>query len=427
MGVLTQELTRLRTSRLGKNATWMMAGQGVSVVMQAAYFAILARLLGAVEYGVFVGAFAFTNLAAQYSTLGSGTMFLRYVSGNRPAFAAYWGNIVLLTLVLGGAMVAVLTLAGRFVLNPASASLVVFAAIANCICQQLTTETGRVFQTFERMGITAMLNMLTNVVRTLAAGAMLLVLHKATAFEWAVASTAVSILAAVAAVICVTATFGRPQFRPIMFPKHGWEGFGHAIAGSTCSFYNDLDKTMLSHYDMNHDNGIYTVAYRVIDIASLPIFSIRDAAMPRLFERGRTAGVTASAELAGRLRKRTVPIGLAVSLGTFLVAPVIPLIVGKGFAESVSALRWLALIPLFRSLHQMSGSAMTSAGYQRYRTASQLGAALFNFVLNLFLIPAYGWHGAAWASLATDGGLCVVNSLLLQVCIRHHEKMKLQN
>jgi len=47
--------------------------------------------------------------------------------------------------------------------------------------------------------------------------------------------------------------------------------------------------------------------------------------------------------------------------------------------------------------------------------------------LNLFLIPAYGWHGAAWASLATDGGLCVVNSLLLQVCIRHHEKMKLQN
>jgi O-antigen/teichoic acid export membrane protein len=396
----------------------MTMGQGISVIMQAAYFAILARLLGVIDYGIFVGAFAFTNLVAQYSTLGSGTIFLRYVSGNRQAFAVYWGNVVLLTLVLGGLMVAVLTVTGHFILNPASASLVIFAAIANCICSQLSIETGRVFQTFERMKVTAILSMLTNLVRTLAAGAMLVVMHRASALEWALASTAVSILAAVTGVVWVTVTFGRPQFRPIMFPKHGLEGFGHAIAGSTSSIYNDLDKTMLSHYGMNHDNGIYTVAYRVIDISSLPIFSIRDAAMPRLFERGRISGVAASADFAHRLLKRTVPIGIVVSVGTFLAAPLIPLVVGRGFGESVNALRWLALIPLFRSFHQMTGSAMTSSGYQRYRTGSQLGAALLNFVLNLFLIPSYGWHGAAWASLATDGSLCFVNSALLRLCIR---------
>ena len=57
-----------------------MFGQVISVVMQAVYFAILARLLGATDYGIFAGAFAFTNLAAQYSTLGSGAIFIRYVS-----------------------------------------------------------------------------------------------------------------------------------------------------------------------------------------------------------------------------------------------------------------------------------------------------------------------------------------------------------
>ena len=424
MSVLAAEWKKVRTSRLGKNATWMLLGQGVSVVMQGVYFAILARLLGALDYGIFAGAFAFTNLAAQYSTLGSGTIFLRYVSGNRPAFAVYWGNVVFLTLILGGLMTAVLTVLGHYILNPASASLVIFAAIANCICAQFSVEIGRVFQTFERMGITAILNMSTNVARTITAGAMLLTMHRANAFQWAFASMMVSALAAIAGIICVVVIFERPRLWPILFPKHGLEGFGHSIAGSTSSLYNDLDKTMLSHYGMNHANGIYTVAYRIIDISTLPIFAIRDAAMPRLFERGRTSGIAASAELAQKLLRRTVPLGVLLTAGTFLVAPLITVLVGPGYKESVSALRWLALIPLFRSFHQMTGSAMTGAGYQRYRTASQLGAALFNFGLNLYLIPAYGWQGAAWASLATDGSLCFLNSALLKFCMMQSAKSK---
>jgi O-antigen/teichoic acid export membrane protein len=42
-----------------------------------------------------------------------------------------------------------------------------------------------------------------------------------------------------------------------------------------------------------------------------------------------------------------------------------------------------------------------------------LSVAALNFVLNLWLIPAYGWIGAAWSSLASDGLLAVLNSLLL--------------
>ncbi len=417
MGVLTQEYSRIRTSRLGKNASWMMLGQGVSVIMQAAYFGILARLLGAADYGVFVGAFAFTSIAAQYSTLGSGIVMLRYVSGNKQALPVYWGNIVAITTVLGGGIVFALTLLGHSILNPMSASLVVFAAVANCICYQLSTEMGRVFQTLERMRVTAIVNMLTNSVRALTAWAMLAVLHRASAREWAIASTAVSILAAGVSIGCVTVSIGRPKIFPLMFPKHGLEGFGYAFATSTSSVYNDLDKTMLSHYNLNQANGIYTVAYRVIDIASMPIYSIRDAAMPRLFECGRTS-CRAVADLSHRLMFRAVPIGAALSLGTFLVAPILPSIVGPSFAESANALRWLAWIPLFRSVHQMAGSALLGAGLQRYRTAAQLFAAGLNFLLNLYLIPASGWTGAAKASLVTDATLGALNLLLFHVCIR---------
>ena len=174
-------------------------------------------------------------------------------------------------------------------------------------------------------------------------------------------------------------TFGRPKIFPILFPKHGLEGFGHAIAGSTSNFYNDLDKTMLSHYGMNHANGVYTVAYRIIDIATMPIYSIRDAAMPRIFERGRTIGINASAELARKLMRRTIPLGLLLTIGTFLVcAADYARRRSKATEESVSALRWLALLPLFRSFHQMTGSAMTGAGFQRFRTGIPAAAQLFS-------------------------------------------------
>jgi O-antigen/teichoic acid export membrane protein len=186
---------------------------------------------------------------------------------------------------------------------------------------------------------------------------------------------------------------------------------------STSSLYNDLDKTMLSHYGMNHDNGVYSMAYRIVDIATIPIFSIRDAAMPRFFKLGRE-GIASSAELAHRLLRRTLALGGLGTAAMFLAAPLIPIVVGHGFIEGAAALRWLCLIPLFRSVHQMTGCALTGAGMQRYRTATQLLAATLNFFLNLWLIPKWGWHGAAWSSLCTDAALAAMNSGILQYQLR---------
>ncbi len=156
------------------------------------------------------------------------------------------------------------------------------------------------------------------------------------------------------------------------------------------------------------------MAYRIVDVATIPVLAIREAAMPRFFRSG-LKGIQGSAPLAVTLLKRTAPLGLLAGAAAFIAAPLIPHLVGNGFRETVSALRWLCLIPLFRSIHQMTGGAITGSGLQKYRTATQLAAAGMNVGLNLWLIPRHGWLGAAWASLATDGMLAVLNSGLLAV------------
>jgi O-antigen/teichoic acid export membrane protein len=145
------------------------------------------------------------------------------------------------------------------------------------------------------------------------------------------------------------------------------------------------------------------------------IMSVVAAAFPSFFRVG-AKGIAATVPMAWSLLKRTVVMGIAISVGMFVFAPLIPHLVGKSYAESVNALRWLCLIPLFRCFHLSAGDAIAGARHQKFRLASQSIAAIGNLLLNLYLVPRYSWHGAAWASLVTDGGLGVMNWLVL-ICL----------
>ncbi len=56
---------------------------------------------------------------------------------------------------------------------------------------------------------------------------------------------------------------------------------------------------------------------------------------------------------------------------------------------------------------------------------SQLIVAVFNFSLNLFWIPAYGWRGAAGSSLLSDGLLAILSSGLLVFFVPEHRNRSL--
>jgi O-antigen/teichoic acid export membrane protein len=403
---------RIRNSVLAKNAAWLFAGQGLSVVTQTVYFIVLARLLGASQYGLLSGAVALVATVSQYSTLGSGLLFLRYVSQDRKNFSLYWGNILLSVSSMSTLLVVGLWLLGGRLLGPGTLLVLLPIGISDCMFQQFNSCTGQVFQTFEKMKISATLILLSNVLRLIMAAIFLVTLKSALAWQWALASLSVSGIGAIIAFVTVTCHFGRPSFSlPLLFKRAG-EGFVFAISGSTTAVYNDVDKVVLTHDGMIRANGLYSMAYRVINIGTMPIMSIVAAAFPRFFREG-AKGIIGTVPMAKVLLKRTAFLALIISAGMFLAAPIIPHLVGKSYLESVSALRWLCLIPFFRCFHLSAGDAIAGAGHQKYRLLSQSIAALGNLGLNIILIPKFGWLGAAWTSLGTDALLGVMNWVAL--------------
>jgi O-antigen/teichoic acid export membrane protein len=127
-------------------------------------------------------------------------------------------------------------------------------------------------------------------------------------------------------------------------------------------------------------------------------------------------GVSSTFTFARRILRRTVVYGTGTGITLFLAAGLVPFIMGTSYLESVVALRWLCLLPAIKSVHAFLSDTLTGANHQWQRSSAQIGVAIFNVLINLWLIPAYSWRGAAWSSLVTDSLFAI---LLYLIILRH--------
>ena len=408
------------TTRLRHQAAWLLSGNGAAVLFQALYFLLMGRMLGAREYGAFVGVVALINVLSQFSSLGMEMVLLRTIARDRSAFATTWSRALMVSA--GGFVVLLLAVVayGHFFLPPSLRQLLPYLALSDALFGKLTQLASRALQGADLARWSAKLLALTNAAR--AGAAALLFLWAAGAHAhvsvllWVRLYAVASLLVALASLVLVTRKLGRPRWAPVR-RAHLLEGLSFSFSSSAISVYNDIDKTLLVSHGMLAAAGIYAAAYRVVDVVSTPIVSLFAAASPRLFRRGAQQGPSGASRGARDLLRWAIPFGLVAAPLLALAAPALPRLFGHSFAASTTALRWLCLLPLLRGLHYAWGTAITACTSQWLRTAAQAGAALLNLGLNLWLIPRWGWQGAAAASLVTDGSLALATFAILRVLV----------
>ena len=409
-----------RGHRLRHQAAWLLSGSGVATLCQALYFLLMGRMLGAHEYGAFAGAVALVNVGSQFSSLGMEMVLLRAVARDRASFAASWTR----ALILSGAgflvLLAAILVYGALFLPPSLRQLLPWLVCSDALFGKVTQLASRAFQGADMARRSAKLLALTNAARAAAAGVLaLLCLHHhgaISALLWARVYLGASLLVAVSAFRAVTRHLGRPA-RASIRRAHIAEGLSFSFSSSAISVYNDIDKTLLAGYGMLGAAGIYAAAYRVIDVVSTPIYSVFAAASPRLFRQGAEEGPRGAARGARRLLGWSACFGALAAPALTLAAPALPYLFGHTFSGSVAVLRFLCFLPLLRALHYAWGTAITACTSQWVRTGAQAAVALLNLGMNLWLIPRWGWRGAATASLASDGALALLCFLLLRIVV----------
>ena len=92
-------LKRFPVSDLKRNTFWILLGNGLKLVIQAAYFIIIARSLGPEQYGAFVAVVAIAAILSPFVGLGTSNLIIRNAVRDRTAFSASWGNGLFVTSV----------------------------------------------------------------------------------------------------------------------------------------------------------------------------------------------------------------------------------------------------------------------------------------------------------------------------------------
>jgi O-antigen/teichoic acid export membrane protein len=393
-------------------------GQGAKLLIQAAYFILVARSLGPTAYGAFIAITALTGIVSPFSGLGSSNLFIKNLRCGRRTARVCWGNGLVLTVASGVAFSFFITACNVVIGLHAAFSTIFIVALCDLVLMRIADLAGFGFGAAGDMKQLAIQNVVMSALRLAAIALLVWRYHTVTLQQWVMAYVITGAMGAIYALWTASQHWGIPAWDASVVRQDIREGIFFSVSSSAQSIYNDIDKTMLGRLSTMADTGIYGAAYRFIDVSMTPVRSLISAAYPRFFKIGGEDGLSGTRKYALKLISRSALYGIVIFLGLTVLSPVIALVLGQKYDAVVPAVRWLAIIPLLRCIHSFLADALTGANMQVRRTLIQIGVALVNILLNFLILPRWSWRGAAWTSIASDALLVISLWVCIQLTLR---------
>jgi O-antigen/teichoic acid export membrane protein len=231
----------------------------------------------------------------------------------------------------------------------------------------------------------------------------------------AIAMTATSILTATLQAIAAV-KIARPNLRPSREAtmRLARVGLPVGLSGLLVLAYARIDQLLVFAIAGSTAAGLYGAEYRIVEQAHLIPVSVMTTLMPIL-----AAAWTVNRERALRITWLAAEYLTAASLGGLAVSlvvarPLTVLLYGEDFSSAAPALPVLAGAFVFICFGYLTGNLVLIAGLQKRLVAIGLVGLVVNMVGNALLIPAWGFMGAAWMTLATEAAVVIVTAVMLR-------------
>lgn len=182
------------------------------------------------------------------------------------------------------------------------------------------------------------------------------------------------------------------------------------------SLYTLLDKVMLGGMAGMMQTGIYDYAEKISKMPLAVITALGAVVLPKMTE----VIAAGHAEKARGLVRETMwfmqACAMALAFGISAVAPeFVPIFFGAGYDECVPLTRLLSLIiPLVCATNVIGVQYLIPSHQDRGFTVSVLVGAGVNVVINLLAIPSAGAVGAAYATVAAEVVVLLVQAWLVR-------------
>lgn len=407
-GAVAHALNRLLTWRPGG---YLRASGGLfgwlllRAAAQAVMVVLLARLLGAEGYGLFVTVMAVSGFFSPIAGLGLGGLLLRDGAREPAALPRQLGMALALwwPAALACSVAATALLAWNLPSRLPLAALAAFA-LAEIGTASLLELAARVEQARHRVGAFGALQ----------AGLILARLAALLLYAALGAVDPVGWLWVYAAASAIYAAFLARRLvaghRPLWPQKRDWrmarESFPFTIGALSFRLQAEFNKPLLARASYGQA-GSFGVAQRAVDLASLPLQAMQEALWPRLYagrHSARQLGLVAATLFAAAL------LGGGVLV---LLAPWIARLLGAGFEATAHLIMLLALLPALQLVRNLLNAVVAQQRRQSALTAIYLTGGVSGILFNLWLVPAAGLHGAVAAAYLVEAVLVALLAVVI--------------
>lgn len=410
-------LRSLRSNSVALNSAFMIGSQACVALFQGLQFYMLARALGAHEFGIVASVVAITSVLLPFSGLGLGNVAIMHIS--RGQALAQWalGNGIAVTTVTAAVAVGLALLIGHTYLpEPGTWLLVLLFGVSEILLTKYIDLAAHVFLGLDKQVVAGLFYNLLMLVRLSCAAVLLWGVEQPTALTWAQLHLAGGALTTIV-VLCVSfRLLGRPRTGYARAISDMKKGVFFSIVISARSVQTDVDKVILARMVSAATTGAYTAAVRLVYMACTPITAILMSLQARIFRKGHEGGITGTLRALRHLMMIGCVYCALLAVGIYEAAPIVPWLLGSSYQPSTEILRWLCLLPFFLVVQSVGSDALSGADAQRRVSLLHALTAGMSLVLNLLLVPLYGWRGAVMAAYGSQGFLIV--GLLLTIVMR---------
>lgn len=392
-----------KAEKLVKNSIWLFGAEGLSKVIALMTQIFAARFLGGEGYGIFSFAFAATGAFIVFIDTGLAIFLTREVSRHPENSSAYLKNVLALkwklSLVTGLALAGVLSMVSLEQESLFSATAIGLALMISGYTEMYLA----VFRAFERMRVVSILMVAQRVLFFVIGLAVLLWGGDVVLFSLAFLFVSIALLIITRRQMArhhdnKKTTHDAKLVRKIFkdsLPICGLILFTY--------IYFRIDAVLIFFLLGELETGWYSSAFKLIETLALLMASIRFGVFPVLsktFKEGSDHYQKIWQETSRYLLLISIPVAVGMIL---LAAKILDILYGTDFSAAGPVLKIMALgFPLL-CLNDLASYLLLSQN----KTSSVLliagFAAVFNVVLNIFLIPKWGMTGAAFATTLTQG------------------------
>lgn len=219
-----------------------------------------------------------------------------------------------------------------------------------------------------------------------------------------------------------------PSIRDIKYHlKEGWYVFISTIA---INMYTTTNTFLLGLLTNNTLVGYYSIAEKIILAVNGLLNPISQALYPFISRTVKTDDKTRSIEFIRKITKIMTLVGIVLSAGLFIFAkPIILLLFGQSYVNSVIILQIISIVPLAVSLSTVFGvETMLTFNYKKAFTSIVMIGGIIDIVLGIILITLMKEIGIAISFATTEIFITIAMFIFLQrkgikIINRNHTKL----